>query len=60
MVELSGESGMAQRLETMPGIGPLTVLAVEAFAPSMENFSSGRDFAAWLGCTCLRKMESRL
>ncbi len=40
---------MAQRLETMPGVGPLTALAVEAFAPCMESFRSGRDFAAWLG-----------
>ncbi len=49
MAGLSDESGVAQRLETMPGVGPLTALAVEAFAPSMETFSSGRDFAAWLG-----------
>jgi transposase len=27
----------------------LTALAVEAFAPPMESFSCGRDFAAWLG-----------
>jgi transposase len=26
-----------------------TALAVEAFAPAMESFRSGRDFAAWLG-----------
>ncbi len=30
-------------------IGPLTALAIEAFAPPMENFKCGRDFAAWLG-----------
>lgn len=49
MVGLSEESSVSRRLETMPGIGPLTALAVEAFAPPMENFRSGRDFAAWLG-----------
>ena len=27
----------------------MTALAVEAFAPPMESFGSGRDFAAWLG-----------
>nr|WP_292235898.1 IS110 family transposase [Mesorhizobium sp.] len=27
----------------------MTAVAVEAFAPAMENFKSGRDFAAWLG-----------
>ena len=33
----------------MPGVGPLTALAVEAFAPDMAQFKCGRDFAAWLG-----------
>jgi transposase len=37
------------RLMTMPGIGPITSLAVETFAPPMETFRRGRDFAAWLG-----------
>jgi transposase len=49
MLALSEESSFAERLETLPGIGPLTALAVEAFAPPMENFRSGRNFAAWLG-----------
>lgn len=39
----------ARRLQTMPGIGPITAMAVEAFAPPMESFRRGRDFAAWLG-----------
>lgn len=33
----------------MPGVGPMTALAVEAFAPAMGSFKCGRDFAAWLG-----------
>ena len=33
----------------MPGVGPLTAVAVEAFGPDMAQFKSGRDFAAWLG-----------
>lgn len=37
------------RLMTMPGIGPVTAMAVDAFAPSMTAFKRGRDFAAWLG-----------
>ena len=41
----------ARRLMTIPGVGPICALAVEAFAPAMENFRSGRDFAAWLGLT---------
>jgi hypothetical protein len=31
------------------GVGPLTALAIEAFAPDMNSFKRGRDFAAWLG-----------
>ncbi|MGI9361803.1 MAG: IS110 family transposase [Parasphingorhabdus sp.] len=46
---LAGETATARRLQTIPGVGPLTALAVEAFAPPMENFRCGRDFAAWLG-----------
>lgn len=52
----------SRRLQTMPpsrackdareegaGVGPITALAVKAFAPTMRNFKRGRDFAAWLG-----------
>jgi transposase len=39
----------SRRLQTMPGVGPLTAMAVEAFAPPMQAFRRGRDFAAWLG-----------
>jgi len=46
---LSTKTDTARRLQTMPGIGPLTALAIEAFAPPMESFKCGRDFAAWLG-----------
>jgi transposase len=34
---------------TMPGVGPITALAIETFAPPMDVFKRGRDFAAWLG-----------
>ena len=37
------------RLQTMPGVGPITAMAIEAFAPPMHSFRRGRDFAAWLG-----------
>ena len=33
----------------MPGVGPITAMAIETFAPPMEVFQRGRDFAAWLG-----------
>jgi transposase len=38
-----------RRLCTMPGIGPVTAGAIAAFAPDLETFESGRNFAAWLG-----------
>ena len=37
------------RLMTIPGIGPITALAIQAFAPPMEGFRRGRDFSAWVG-----------
>lgn len=43
------ESDAARRLQTMPGVGPITAMAIETFAPPMEAFKRGRDFAAWLG-----------
>ena len=46
---LAAQADTARRLQTIPGVGPLTALAVEAFAPPLENFRRGRDFAAWLG-----------
>lgn len=46
---MASETDTARRLQTMPGVGPLTAMAVEAFAPDMSHFRSGRDFAAWLG-----------
>jgi transposase len=45
---MSDEAEMPRRLQTMPGVGPITALAVETFAPPMEQFRRGRDFAAWL------------
>ena len=63
IVELSAEIGRlekelhvcarrdedAARLMTIPGVGPITAMALQAFAPPMESFRRGRDFAAWLG-----------
>src|SRR4051794_266278 len=44
---IGGET--TRRLQTMPGVGPITALAIETFAPPMDVFKRGRDFAAWLG-----------
>ena len=41
----------AKRLTTIPGVGAVTAAAITTFAPPMETFSKGRDFAAWVGLT---------
>ena len=40
-----------KRLMTIPDIGPICAMAVHGFAPPMEGFGCGRDFAAWVGLT---------
>jgi transposase len=47
----AGTDDTARRLTTIPGIGPITAAAITTFAPPMETFSKGRDFAAWVGLT---------
>lgn len=47
--ELAKDAETARLLQTMPGLGPITALAIETFAPPMETFKCGRSFAAWLG-----------
>ena len=47
--EASKTDAQLRRLCTIPGIGPVTAGAVAAFAPDLDTFDSGRNFAAWLG-----------
>jgi transposase len=44
----------AHRLMTIPGIGPVTAVALTALAPPAQTFTRGRDFAAWVGLTPLQ------
>lgn len=46
---LAKDADTARRLQTMPGVGPITALAIETFAPPMQIFKCGRSFASWLG-----------
>ncbi len=48
------EDETIRRLRTIPGVGPVIGLAFLAFAPDMEDFRCGRDFAAWLGLVPLQ------
>ena len=43
------ESEETARLMTIPGVGPVTAMALQAFAPPMESFRRDRDFSVWLG-----------
>lgn len=40
-----------RRLMKVPGIGPVAAGAIRALAGDVTRFSTGRDFAAWLGLT---------
>ena len=42
---------VARRLETIPGIGIITASALAATVTDPHQFTSGRQFAAWLGLT---------
>jgi transposase len=46
---------IARRLETIPGIGLITATALAATVGDPGQFTSGRQFAAWLGLTPLQK-----
>jgi transposase len=46
---LAREDAGAERLMSVPGIGPIISSAVVAAIGAGEVFGKGRDFAAWLG-----------
>ena len=49
VIEIAETDKDCQRLQTVPGIGPLTATAIKMSMGEAENFTSGRHFAAWLG-----------
>jgi transposase len=42
-------SEVSQRLDDIPGVGPLIATALVASVPDPHAFNSGRDLAAWIG-----------
>ena len=40
-----------QRLQTIPGLGPIVTTALLGRVPHIQAFPSGRQFASWLGLT---------
>ena len=51
IAKASRKDEAAERLMTIPGIGPITAAAILAFAPDPATFKRGRDFSAWMGLT---------
>jgi transposase len=43
------QSDVAQRLQTIAGVGPTTAAAIVATVGQPQQFRNGRQFAAWLG-----------
>src|SRR4029077_12187867 len=43
-----------RRLTSIPGVGPITAIALAALSPPPDVFRKGRDFAAWVGLTPLQ------
>jgi transposase len=54
IVDRAKTNEAARRLMTIPGVGPVTAVALAALAPPAEMFRRGRDFAAWVGLTPLQ------
>jgi transposase len=49
LFQLARENDVAQRLQSIPGVGPLTASAIVASVGNAAEFRNGRQFAAWLG-----------
>ena len=48
---LARQDETAKRLMTIPGVGPISAVALMALMPDPVNFTCGRTFGAWLGLT---------
>lgn len=46
---ISQQNENAKRLQTIPGIGPVTATTLVASIGSVDGFKNGRELAAWLG-----------
>ncbi len=55
MTQMAKREKRVALLQTIPGIGPITASAIVATIGTGQQFSTGRDFAAWLGLTPLNR-----
>lgn len=51
LVTLHRSNAVSRRLASIPGVGPITAMAIASTVPDPSAFRSGREFAAWLGLT---------
>ena len=51
LMQAHRNSELSRRLAVMPGIGPIGAILLCAAAGTAQGFTSGRDFAAWIGLT---------
>lgn len=49
IIAISTKIEMCQKLEELPGVGPITSTALIAAVSNARDFKNGRQFAAWLG-----------
>ncbi|MBB4005547.1 IS110 family transposase [Aurantimonas endophytica] len=51
LVAIHRTQAVSRRLASIPGVGPITAMAIASTVPDPAMFRSGREFAAWLGLT---------
>jgi transposase len=51
LVALHRTNPVSRSLASIPGVGPITAMAIASTVPDPSMFRSGREFAAWLGLT---------
>ena len=51
LVALHRINEVSRRLASIPGVGPITAMAIASTVSDPTMFRSGREFAAWLGLT---------
>lgn len=51
LIAIHRTEAVSRRLASIPGVGPITAMAIASTVSDPTMFRSGREFAAWLGLT---------
>ncbi|RUW89873.1 IS110 family transposase [Mesorhizobium sp. M7A.F.Ca.US.010.02.1.1] len=51
LIAIHRTQAVSRRLASIPGVGPITAMAITSTVSDPTMFRSGREFAAWLGLT---------